>query len=172
MNRWRGCTCSVFGCEGRASRYVDPLPLCHKHGMEVARGLSESIIAEHELQQWKAAHEREERHEVDKGNREGGMVYYARIGDYIKIGFSIRLRNRLATLRVDELLAVEPGGPELERERHREFTAERIDLRRENFRPSDRLTEHIAALRQAHDLPRWAALPRTSIVTRRPKEDA
>jgi hypothetical protein len=114
-----------------------------------------------------AAEDRQFRRFLVKQGNEGGdpVVYYVRIGDYVKIGFSTRLRNRLASLRADELLAVEPGGPELERQRHKEFSSERIDLRRENFRPSERLEAHIEAIRAEHGLPHWATLPRTSEIT-------
>ena len=79
------------------------------------------------------------------------FVYYVRIGDHVKIGFTTRLRQRLSDLRVDHenLLAVEPGGRELETQRHREFAAERVG-KRENFNPSPRLLAHIKALSIAH----------------------
>lgn len=172
MTTWRGCTCSVGYCGEPASLDIHALPLCHQHGMEVARALSGSIIAEYELKQARRASDGVERRESDQGNREGGTVYYARIGGYIKIGYSARLRRRLASLRIDELLAIEPGDPALERVRHGEFSEERIDLRRENFRPSERLDAHISDLRAKHGLPRWATLPRTSIVTRATKEES
>lgn len=171
MTTWRGCTCAVGYCNERASLDIRTLPLCHDHGWEVARAFRERILYEAEEREIKAATRRFEVYQAERGNRTGAVVYYARIGDYIKIGYSTRLRNRLSSLRVDQLLAYEPGSPELERQRHEEFATERIDRRRENFRPSDRLDAHIAALRDQHGLPEWATRPRTSVVTIRHKGD-
>lgn len=79
------------------------------------------------------------------------FVYYVRIADHIKIGYSTRLRQRLRDLRVDPdaLMAAEPGGRDLERRRHLEFAEERIG-RREDFHPSGRLLAHIEAVRAEH----------------------
>lgn len=149
------------------------IELCHSHAWEIATRYRHAILAEAQLTAAKSAGAANEREQVAQGNPGGEpVVYYAAIGDYIKIGYTTRLRNRLTTLRVDRLLAQEPGGPELERQRHKEFTAERIDLRRENFRASDRLTTHIEALHERHGLPLWATRPRTSEVTIRHKGDA
>lgn len=172
VNAWKGHTCSERYCNAPASSSVAVLPLCREHGMEVAHEFAAALIAEHELKRLKEATEHTENRQTRRGNREGSRVYYARIGDYIKIGYTTRLRNRLATLRVDELLAIEPGGAQLERARHQEFIADRIDLRRENFRPSEALIAHIEALRDEHGLPQWASLPRTSEITHRHKEGA
>ena len=172
MTTWRGSPCRAFDCENNASWDIKTLPLCYDHGLEVARVYEDAILdLRRERLGEEAMHATEVRERV-RGNREPSLVYYARIGDYIKIGYSTRLRRRLATLRVDELLAVEPGGPDLERERHHQFDAERIDLRRENFRPSPALADHIEHLRDAHPLPHWARLPRTSTITRRFQEPA
>ena len=79
--------------------------------------------------------------------RAAGVVYYVRMGEFIKIGTSTNVPRRLGELylRPDALLATEPGGATLERQRHREFADERFD--RELFEPSDRLLQHIEALR-------------------------
>lgn len=169
--RTNGATrCVVDHCDRKASPLITILPVCHQHGLAIAEKLSDSVIARHELRKQQRAAELTEARETKAGNRETGTVYYARIGDYIKIGYSARLKNRLKTLRIDELLAVEPGDPALERLRHQRFDAERIDKRRENFRPSERLTAHIADLLAANGLPRWAQLPSTSLVTVRHQE--
>jgi hypothetical protein len=166
MADWIGHRCGAPGCEERACRDIRTLPLCYEHGLEIARVYEARIMADCQRETEAATDRRFRRFLVKQGN-EGGdpVVYYVRIGDYIKIGFSTRLRNRLASLRADELLAVEPGGPEMERQRHKEFASERIDLRRENFRPSERLEAHIEAVRAEHGLPHWATLPRTSEIT-------
>jgi hypothetical protein len=162
--------CVVSGCPRKASPTIHIVPMCSAHGWEIAQGYRAEVL---QLAQREAAEteaRRTEKRERNAGNREGALVYYVQIGDYIKIGFSTRLRKRYSTLRADRLLAIEPGGPELERQRHREFSDERIDLKRENFRPSERLTAHVAALHARYGLPHWATAPRTSVVTRSPKE--
>lgn len=167
MTKWRGHECRVDWCEREASWDIKALPLCYEHGYEIAMLYERAIVAERNKRRAVREIQALEVHEVKRGNREPSVVYYGRIGDYIKIGYTTRLRNRLSTLRVDELLAVEPGGADLERERHHQFAAERIDLRRENFRPSAALSEHILAARAKHGLPHWATLPRTSEITTR-----
>lgn len=170
MTWWEWTECSVQGCGHLANRDVRLLPICYEHGLEVARRYALRIVADERRAAAKTARSRVEKAETKAGNREGSLVYYVRIGNYIKVGYSTRLRSRFTTLRADELLAVEPGGAELERQRHEEFDLERIDRRRENFADSDRLLQHIAALNEKHGLPRWATLPRTSIITRRTEE--
>lgn len=174
MTTWRGSDCMVPHCDRWASLDIRILPICYEHGYEISQSyrlrLQHDIKMQH-MKDQEATVQRVERIEKQVGNRTGGVVYYAQIGDYIKIGFSTRLRNRLRTLRVDRLLACEPGGPEIERQRHKEFASDRIDLRRENFRPSDRLTAHIKATLEEHELPVWATLPRTSEITIRHKGD-
>lgn len=72
------------------------------------------------------------------------FIYYIRFGDRIKIGFTVDVRTRLTALPFDELLAVEPGPPELERMRHHEFAPHR--LRGEWFREHPDLLAHIEML--------------------------
>lgn len=141
--------------------------LCRVHADAVVARYAHTIRAEEELRRLKIKRAETEREARRQGN-EGGdpVVYYALIGDYVKIGYTRKLRNRLATLRADRLLAVEPGGADLERQRHADFALERIDLRRENFRRSCRLDDHIEVCRQRHGLPPWSALPRTSEISR------
>lgn len=78
-----------------------------------------------------------------------GAVYYVRLtGDRVKIGFTTNLASRLASYRArpEDLLAVEAGPRELEGRRHRQFAADRIDKRLEDFTLSEALTAHIASL--------------------------
>lgn len=74
----------------------------------------------------------------------GEVVYYIRFGDRVKIGTTTNLRNRLGALPYDEILAVEPGGRDLERARHIEFRRSRI--KGEWFRLDTRLRQHVDAL--------------------------
>lgn len=72
------------------------------------------------------------------------VVYYLRFGDRIKIGTTIGLPARLDDVPHDMLLATEPGGREIERQRHDQLAALRIT--REWFRPDTPLLHHIAQI--------------------------
>jgi hypothetical protein len=86
---------------------------------------------------------------------EQSQVYYVRIGDYIKIGFTRNMTERLKSLRVDasDVMATEPGGRDKERERHEQFA----DIRRgrkENFERTPELLTHIAKVRRENGKPK------------------
>lgn len=72
------------------------------------------------------------------------VVYYVQFADRVKIGHSRDFRTRLGNLPHDEVLAVEPGARELERLRHRQFTAQHIT--HEWFHLDDALRSHIEML--------------------------
>ncbi|WP_344009991.1 GIY-YIG nuclease family protein [Microbacterium natoriense] len=74
------------------------------------------------------------------------VVYYLRYDRRVKIGTSRRPRQRLASIRHDELLAFEQGGRALEQQRHREFALVREGG--EWFTLTDEVRAHIAALRE------------------------
>lgn len=78
--------------------------------------------------------------------RPTGSVYYARRGDRIKIGYSGDVRRRLLyrDVRPAELRAAEPGTFALERRRHRQFSADRIEG--EWFRASPALVTYVSAV--------------------------
>lgn len=86
------------------------------------------------------------------------IVYYLRYADRVKIGTTANPRQRLAAIVHDEVLAFERGDRTLERRRHGQFAAERYD-RTEWFRLSDRILDHVDALRAGTDDP-WASLAR------------
>lgn len=73
------------------------------------------------------------------------VVYYLRYDRRVKIGTSRRPRQRLASIRHDELLAFERGDRSLEQARHRQFA----ELREggEWFTLASPLDAHIAGLR-------------------------
>lgn len=78
------------------------------------------------------------------------VVYYVRHKGYIKIGYSQNLAYRLQSLNYvpwRDVLAVEFGGRDLERQRHQEFAGDLAEGR-EWFHPSDALMAHIDGLRQ------------------------
>lgn len=82
------------------------------------------------------------------------VVYYLRRGDQIKIGTSGNVRNRLAALHFDEVLAFERGNRQREHRRHLQFGSYRI-LRTEWFDVHDALSDHIRTLREGIDDP-WS----------------
>lgn len=74
------------------------------------------------------------------------VVYYIRFDRRVKIGTSRRPRQRLASIRHEELLAFERGGRPLEQQRHREFASVREGG--EWFTLSPELRTHVDELRQ------------------------
>lgn len=154
--------CGVKGC-GEVN-YDDRRPyLCRNHGLAIAQRFQAALRA---VAEEAAGEQVRQRRAARATARRGGFeeapacVYYARIGDIIKIGFTRHLWARMRALRVShlDLLAVEPGGREVERARHLEFRAERAHARMENFHPSERLLGHIAALGGRDTVPTWARI--------------
>lgn len=82
------------------------------------------------------------------------VVYYLRYRDRIKIGTSANPRQRLASIRHDELLAFERGNRLTEQRRHAQFAQHRF-ARTEWFDAHDDILVHVAALRAGVDDP-WA----------------
>jgi hypothetical protein len=80
------------------------------------------------------------------------VVYYIRFANRIKIGTSANPRQRLATLKHDELLAFERGNRQLEQRRHAQFAGDRF-ARTEWFALNPDLTEHIGVLREGVEDP-------------------
>lgn len=81
------------------------------------------------------------------------VVYYVRFGDRVKIGTTKDLTKRLAHIPHDEVMATEPGGVYVERQRHQQFRHLRakVGQGREWFQLTPELTEHIAAVRARQD---------------------
>lgn len=74
------------------------------------------------------------------------FVYYIRIANQIKIGWTTDLKQRFSSIGGEELLATEPGGFQLEQMRHKQFGSARIYRNREWFRPEPDLMSHIDML--------------------------
>lgn len=97
--------------------------------------------------------------ELETNARRGGgdifptdsFVYYVRFSGRIKIGFSEQVRARISALPVDEVLALEPGGRELEQMRHKQFRQYRAN--KEWFEPGPDLLDHIAMLTKHYGTP-------------------
>lgn len=77
------------------------------------------------------------------------VVYYARLGNRVKIGTTVDIKKRMSGIQPEQLLVTEPGGYGLEAERHRQFAALRTSG--EWFRLEAPLTTHIQQLVRAAD---------------------
>ena len=80
-------------------------------------------------------------------------MYYVRCGRLIKIGMTTNLISRMASIRPNEVLAIEPGGGELEAAMHRQFAPLRAGG--EYFHPGAALQKHIRDLRAVLGPPNW-----------------
>lgn len=97
----------------------------------------------------------------------GAIVYYIRRGDLIKIGTTVEPQKRFRSLVPDEILAVEPGGVEEERARHRQFRFLRV--RGEYFRDAPELREHIQQVRDLNGDPDPSWTTTRSVSSRGPR---
>lgn len=79
------------------------------------------------------------------------VVYYVQQDTRIKIGTTTDLPTRMQSIPHDALLAVEPGGNALERNRHREFAEFRVNG--EWFEGSHRLLSHVSQTRRKYGEP-------------------
>lgn len=104
-------------------------------------------------------------HPAQPGDIIPGRIYYARIGDLIKIGYSTNPYRRLAQYPPGtQLLALEPGTTKLERARHSLFHAH-LSHGREWFNPNPELDAWIQQVIDKHGPP-----PFESPERRRPDE--
>lgn len=87
------------------------------------------------------------------GDAPGGVVYYIRRGEYVKIGTTTNIRNRMRDLMPDEILAVEPGSYDLESTLHATFAEIRLSPSMEYFRLTEELRRHVAAVVAKHGPP-------------------
>lgn len=77
------------------------------------------------------------------GNGRKHVVYYLRVGDLIKIGYTFKLEQRLRQYPPDAvLLAVEPGDEELEKQRHHHLRHS-LARGREWFHPTPEVEEFV-----------------------------
>lgn len=84
------------------------------------------------------------------------LVYYILFAGRVKIGTTRSLITRLYDIPCDELLAVEPGGCDMELVRHEQFADRRVIG--EWFQDCPELRAHVADLRTIHPMP--STLPR------------
>lgn len=148
--------CTVVRRDGRdCDRFVEvdaPLSLCAEHIDDAYRHRADQIRA-----QLAAISEIVGQPRVP-APPPPEFVYYVRFRDGIKIGTSASLLGRLSNLPHDEVLAIEPGGHQLEQLRHQQFAAARDHG--EWFSATDELLSHCAMLRShypAEQTPRGPA---------------
>lgn len=98
------------------------------------------------------------------------VVYFARMGDNVKIGTSTNLKARMQSfyLSLGDVLAVVPGGEDVEDAFHQRFAASRIegDGRRELFRIDAGLSRFLGLHRSAADGAKRTRLPPSLIPPR------
>lgn len=161
--------CALPGCEKHLP-VTRELPVCRDCGIKIA------LVHAHDAELWDVvSRERRRRQEEAEAARRSAKaakscVYYVRLGPArIKIGYTSNLKSRLGALRVhpSALLAWEPGGRDVEKQRHQDFAAERITSRLEDFQDSPRLLAWIEEKKREHGLPYSSTQPDTSSVTRR-----
>jgi hypothetical protein len=78
-----------------------------------------------------------------------GWVYYMRIGNRCKIGYTTNLTRRMLVVVPEEVLAIEPGTLETEVQRHDEFSQLRTHA--EWFRLEGPLVAHVARVASEMD---------------------
>jgi hypothetical protein len=85
------------------------------------------------------------------GEQHAPVVYFARIGDNVKIGTTTNLKSRMRSfyLSLDDVLAIVPGGEDVEDTYHERFAWSRIrdDDRRELFRLDAQLSAFLGLTR-------------------------
>lgn len=84
------------------------------------------------------------------------IVYYVSLGRHIKIGTTTHFKHRMGALLPEKVLAVEPGGTDVERIRHRQFGHLLVPIQRgkELFQRGADLLEHIEVVAAEYGRPR------------------
>lgn len=132
-------------------------PVCFVHGVEIYGHVRTTLSAQNE-QILAELVEQDIPREMASGPGSPlypaeQFVYYLMVGPAtVKIGTTTNLRRRIMELRseLQYVVAIERGGSGIEHRRHQEFAAERIG-RREDFRLTERLKQHIEALQPQRD---------------------
>lgn len=159
------CTAQLDDGEtcGRPSAVRAPFPICERHVIAAYKYAARLIGAQHvvelPVQQRGSAGgagngpgKKRLTHTGTKGFSMNGwpsVVYYARIGDHIKIGHTKNLAERMKWYPPSTvILALEPGDVIVERSRQWKFD-HLLDAREEWFRPGEDLMRHIELLAAA-----------------------
>lgn len=139
------------------------LPLCEDHAWlayeALRRETVESEAREISRLQWIAWDEEDrlKKEEQDRANSErwknqtsieAGFIYYLRVGDLIKIGYTRSIPDRLKAYPPHStLLATHPGTLKVERQMHHKFLHQ-LKQGREWFEPAEDLLAHIESVKQ------------------------
>lgn len=154
--QWHRCTaqgedgafCDALAMEGA------PFPICIRHGAQLLRFMRDELDkveqAPKDIQLLvldKAYAPRTERAVARANEPVTEKIYYVQIGEHIKIGYTINLKQRLASYPPNRrLLATEPGGERTEAQRLRQFLEYRATGREWHY-PAQPLVDHINKLR-------------------------
>lgn len=142
-------SCCAPHCIRQASPLAADVPLCNQHFAAVVRSYN-TLAARTDTPDvpCKCAPR------IGKNYPSPSQVYYLTVRPgVVKIGYTHYLITRIVAVRrtVADLLATEPGGREVERDRHRQFAADRVGAHKEDFNVSPELARHITAMRAQHD---------------------
>lgn len=106
---------------------------------------------------------------MEKPDRDG-VVYYLRVGGFIKIGWTSNLQNRMKSYAPDTtLLATEPGKRALETRRHRAFSVHRTHGR-EWYAMVPPLMDHIGRVAAEHGQPDPVAFSAQPVTVPQPRQ--
>jgi hypothetical protein len=170
--------CAWPGCRAHMS-FLSPVDgeriqdrygvLCKTHAADIAIAVIQDQRDSHAVMQffeqqtteravraeaWRAEEERYEAEKAALRQDREGFVYYLRVGERMKIGYSADVKQRMRAYPPgSQLLAVEPGDRDLERQRHQQFAGSRTDGR-EWFRPTADILELIEEIVEAHGEPK------------------
>jgi hypothetical protein len=128
-----------------------PFPICAGHARKLYEHLDALVASVAKDEAVKAIVGRDWKDDyparLRKNAREQSFqVYYVRVADLIKIGYTENIRNRMKTYPPHtKLLATEPGGPARESQRHTQFK-HLLAARNEWFHPGLDLMSHIESL--------------------------
>jgi hypothetical protein len=153
VNRQADSRCAVCGEDvGRVSIEVAYRPVCLVCAWHVVEGLREVYkapeISTLERIRWREQNGREGfvRKTASEPKITPGWVYYIRMGDTIKIGYSVDVAQRMRSYPPNaELLAAHPGTELVERQIHKRFR-EHLVQGREWFAPADEIMAHIESV--------------------------
>lgn len=127
-----------------------PFAICERHLVTAYRHVASLMAVQHVAEPNRKG--RPDRGKASKGYGMNGwpsVVYYARIGDHIKIGHTKNLAERMKWYPPSTvILALEPGDVIVERSRQWKFD-HLLDAREEWFRPGEDLMRHIELLAAA-----------------------
>lgn len=148
--------CTAIGCNADVDPRFHPAMMCLKHAIK----LHAAVEANKEFIQGFMNRIAAAENPAPKPLPKRYCVYYIQFADGIKIGTTHSLGTRLRTFCLPDsaLLAVEPGGFDVERSRHQFFAESRIG-RSEVFKDSPKIRSHIEAIKKYHGEPnirRWS----------------